>query len=109
MNRVWQMRLDDAWSNDDVLAIVAEFLAAWDSPELRAIPADLLPANLHEAAQVNAYAFLLAHMLTGDARTQPGLHRMSTFFTKASLRIFQLAENARVPVAPGEELRSNEA
>jgi hypothetical protein len=102
MNTAWQMRLDEACSNADVLEVVGDFLATWASLELKAIAVELRPAALNNAQQVNAYAFLLARMLTGNAKTQPELHRMSTFFTKASLRIFQLAENARAS-GPGDK------
>jgi hypothetical protein len=93
MTTAWQDRLDEASSSEDVLRIVSEFLSFWTTGEWQAIPEDCRPRSLQNAQQVNAYAFLLARRLTGSAKTDPGLHRLSTFFTKASLRIYGIAES----------------
>ncbi|MGZ5036761.1 MAG: hypothetical protein ACXWG1_07990 [Usitatibacter sp.] len=94
MTTTWQVRLDEASTNGGVVEIVRQFLATWVAFDLGALPPDLRPTTLQTAQQVNAYAFLLARMLTGTAKTQPELHRMSTFLTKASLRLFRIAEDA---------------
>jgi hypothetical protein len=86
--------LDKASSIEDVLRVVAEFLSLWTAEEWRLVPADCRPGCLETAQQVNAYAFTLARRLTGTAETEPELHRLSTFFTKASLRGYGIAEVA---------------
>ena len=92
MNKAWQARLDGASSTQDVLQVVGEFLSKWPPRERESIPVDLRPGAFDSGPQVIAYAFTLAQRMNGTAKTDPELHRMSTFFTKASLRLFALAE-----------------
>ena len=92
MNKAWQARLDRASSTQDVLEVVGEFLSKWPPGEREDIPLDLRPGAFENAQEVIAYAFTLVQRLDGTAKTDPELHRMSTFFTKASLRIFALDE-----------------
>lgn len=99
MNKAWQARLDAASSTQDVLLVVGEFLAKWPPREREGIPVDLRPGAFDSGPQVIAYAFTLAQRLNGTAKTDPELHRMSTFFTKASLRLYALAEEA-APASP---------
>ena len=94
MNKAWQARLDWASSTQDVLQVVGDFLSRWPPREREGIPVDLRPGAFDSAPQVIAYALTLVQRLNGNAKTDPELHRMSTFFTKASLRLFELAEQA---------------
>jgi hypothetical protein len=101
----WQERLDHAATADAVVLVVNEFLSLWTSEEDDGIPAECRLAHISEARQVSTHAFKLAHRLTGTCLTEPAMYRISTFFTKAALRIYTLIEEERDQVRPPRVMR----
>lgn len=89
----WQKRLEDASTQEDVVLAVNDFLALWTPDELAALAEDCRPGPIENAQNVNAYALKLAHyQYSADLRASPELRRMTTFLTKAALRIYQILE-----------------
>jgi hypothetical protein len=87
----WQSRLDEASTKDDVVGVCKEFLALWTAEELAQLPASCQPKAAIAAEEVNYYALTLIRQSDiGDRSSAPLLHRMSTFFTKAALRLAQI-------------------
>jgi hypothetical protein len=87
----WYRNLDDASTVKDVVAVCNQFVTAWTFAELGQLPAACWPKSAIEAEDVGAYALrLITQLDNGDAATAPRLHRMSTFFTKAALRLLEV-------------------
>lgn len=89
----WQRRLDETSTQEEVVAVVNDFLALWTPDEIAALPEDCRPGPIENAQNVNAYALRLAHcQLSANLRAAPELRRMASFLTKAALRVYQLLE-----------------
>lgn len=89
----WQGRLNEASTAHEVAAVAREFVAQLGTDELRELPEGCQPGAIANARNVVCYALKLAHRHVGDARSAPVLHRISTFFTKAALRIVQIEQH----------------
>lgn len=90
----WQGRLNEALTQDAVLAAAQDFVAVLSPAERGQLPEECRPGNLESAHQVTVFALMLAHRHDGDAKTAPALHKLATFFTKAALRIYQINERS---------------
>ncbi len=88
----WQGRLNEVATAREVAAVTREFLARLDAHEVAQLPEGLRPSAIGNARNVVYYALKLAHAYSGDAKSQPVLHRVSSFLTKAALRIVQIDE-----------------
>jgi hypothetical protein len=86
----WQDRLNEASTREDVVLVVQDFLALWNTEEIAQLPSDCVPGTIENAAQVNSYALKLARRHTIWIGDVSALHRMATFFTRAALRVFQI-------------------
>jgi hypothetical protein len=95
----WQLRLEQASSEEEVANVCREFLLPWTAEDIAKLPASCRPCENFAAGDVTRYALKLIGVLgVGDRATAPLLHRMSTFFTRAALRVAQLtAQAADVP------------
>jgi hypothetical protein len=91
----WQGRLNEALTQEAVVAAAQDFVAVLSPAEKRQLPEECRPAALDSAHQVTVFALMLAHRHDGDAKSAPALHRLATFFTKAALRIYQINERSR--------------
>ena len=90
----WQRRLDEASTQEEVVLVVNDFLAVWTRDEIATLSEDCRPGPIENAQNVNAYALKLAHyQLSADLRASPELRRMTSFLTKAALRIYQILEH----------------
>ena len=84
----WQAKLDAARNEDDVASVCNEFLATWSAAELAEIPSSCRPEGTSTPESISPYANrLIAAVGVGNRAAAPALHRMSTFFTKAALRL----------------------
>jgi hypothetical protein len=62
---------------------------------LAELPASCVPARVVEVRDVSPYALRLIRQLgIGDRATDPVLHEVTTFFTKAALRLAQITTQA---------------
>ena len=86
----WQQRLNDAFTKEDVVGIVHDFLALWSREEIAQLQSDCVPGRIVHADDVNTYALKLAYRHTLETGDASAMHRMATFFTRAALRIFEL-------------------
>ena len=88
----WQGRLDDASSTEDVVDVCREFLGLWTPEEFAQLPSTCRPHDDLGSQDVTPYALKLIQFVgVGDRATVPMLYRLSTFFTKAALRMAQVA------------------
>jgi hypothetical protein len=85
----WETQLQRAYTAEDVLAIVKDFLATWSPSEVGAMPEHLRPGRLRDSDDVALYAFRLMSLPRSGVNSHI-LHRMTTFFTAASHRLSQI-------------------
>ena len=91
----WQERLVLAENDEDVLALCREFIAACTPHELAQLAAECKPAPCRNVAEIHSYALtLIRHAAIGGRFSAPTVHRLSTFFTRAALRLMELAPDA---------------
>lgn len=103
-NSEWHGYLKEAATEKDVVAVCNRFLTLWTFEELGRLPAACQPKTVVEVEDVAPYALkLLVPLGKGDATTAPMLHRMSTFFTKAALRLTQISAAQSTPVPADRE------
>ena len=89
----WHSNLSEASTERDVIAVCNRFVTGWTFTELGQLPAICQPKSVIGSEDVSPYALkLIAYLGNGNAATAPMLHRMSTFFTKAALRLLQITE-----------------
>ena len=88
----WQRRLNEASTEDGVVVVVEEFLALLSQEEIAQVPEDCRPGVIDDAARVNSYALQLARQPTIGIGEFSAMHRMTTFFIRAALRIVQIRE-----------------
>jgi hypothetical protein len=91
----WQGRLNAASTAEDVAGVCRDFLEGWTAQDLADLPATCRPAEIVDSRDVSPYALkLIRRSEVGDRATAPLLRRMSTFFTRASLRLAAIAAEA---------------
>ena len=91
MSVSWQDRLDDAGNVHDIVDIASDFLATRDRHERAALPEPCRPGKIFDADDVTSYAFqLMQNGCDGAADARPLLHRMTSFFSNASVRCAQI-------------------
>ncbi|HUP30327.1 MAG TPA: hypothetical protein VM122_09160 [Usitatibacter sp.] len=96
----WQALLNEASDTGDVATICDQFLDTWSEAELAGIPATCLPPDVVQPDLIGPYAIqLIAEIGVGNRTTAPLLYAMSTFFTKAALRVAELEEPRPPPPA----------
>ena len=92
MSATWQGRLQETTCADDVIAVCREFVSVTTAQELADLPSDCKPSDFASPRDVQRYALDLIHALAiGDRSSAPTITRLSTFFTRAALRLVQLA------------------
>jgi hypothetical protein len=100
----WQGRLNDASSADDVVDVCREFLGLWTPEEIAQLPPSCRPHDDLDAHDVTPYALKLIQFVgVGDRATAPMLYKLSAFFTKAALRMAQVALRATDEPSAHEE------
>lgn len=94
------MLLNEACDADSVAAVCDQFLGTWTDAELAGIPQTCQPPAVVEPDEIAPYAIrLIAEVGVGNRTTKPLLYAMSTFFTKAALRVAEM-ESPRAPPSP---------
>ena len=90
----WQGRLAEAATKEAVVAAVQDFLGGIGAAEREQLPAECRPGPMNNAQHVTVFALMLVHRHDGDPKAAPLLHRMTTFFTRAALRLYQIQERS---------------
>lgn len=104
----WQGQLNEATDQDEVCRVACRFLAGWGPEALAELPASCLPPVLLEVRDISPYALKLIRQLgIGERDSAPRLHEITTFFTKAALRLAQITTQAAV-VAREERSRTSD-
>jgi hypothetical protein len=86
----WESRLQRAYTVEDLLGVVKDFLATWGPEELAALPEHLRPGHIRDGDDVALYAFRLMSRHSLPDGNSHILLRMNTFFGTASHRLSQI-------------------
>jgi hypothetical protein len=103
----WRSRLELASTEMGVLGVCNDFVGLWSASELEQIPPACRPGTLKVPDEIYPLALaLIQHLGVGNRATHPLLHRMSSFFTTAALRLAQVGSPRASAVYPRGQSRS---
>jgi hypothetical protein len=93
----WHQRLSAAKSEDDVTAVVRDFMASVDSAALANLPVDCKPGMLLHAQDISSCAYdLLRYEYKGDDRAvEETIRHLAAFFSQAANRLSQITAPGR--------------
>jgi hypothetical protein len=98
---VWDSRLHNAVTPEEVLCVANDFIATWSEADRARMPAGSLPPRLGTPQDLSAYAFALTQArldFSGAATKAELLERMCAFMSAAAMRIAQLAHLSRAHI-----------
>jgi len=91
----WGDLVDMADTPQKLVSVARDYIATWDPWEVNALPVDCRPpAHLVGPEDVVEYAFALAHHERLPGADDPGVRRMSAFFSLAAQRAAILMSGA---------------
>jgi hypothetical protein len=103
----WQGRLNESSTADDVAAVCNEFLSFLTLQQRAELPESCLPAAHIGVPEINPFALRLIRQLgVGNRANAPVLHELTTFFTKAALRLAQITTQIAEVTAEQRRRRS---
>ena len=104
----WQGRLNEASTPEAIAGVCRAFLVSITPEALAEVPASCRPMQPLTVEDVSPYALTLIRKLgIGDRASAPVLHALTTFFTKAALRLAQISTQAAAMVAEQRRSRSD--
>ncbi len=86
----WQERLDEALTEDEVLAVARDYLATLSPQEYARLPHAIRPGKLVDANDVTTYAFELVRAQCDDADAAGTLQRLAHIMSRASIRLSEI-------------------
>ena len=88
----WKSRVEEASSEDELLALVREFIADLSPKDIERLPPICRPIDFVHARDIVNYAVILVgHHCDGDGATHRLVTRLTAFFDAASLRLNHLS------------------
>ena len=103
----WQGHLNEAATQLDVVNVCNQFLTMWSAADLAELPEACRPKDVIALEDVSPYAVkLVLELGDRDDTTARMMHRMSTFFTKAALRLVEIGATSRGKVSHDDPLHS---
>ena len=101
----WQGRLNDASTEEAIALVCRRYLDLWTPEQLAELPGSCRPRAELDSGDVEPYAVRLIRQLgVGDRATAPLLYTLTTFFTKAALRMVQLREQSGLAPSQRKEV-----
>jgi hypothetical protein len=87
----WQERLANTFTETELVELARDFLSQFSSYEISALPEACRPTKLTEANDITEFAFVLVrhHCDNGEAQDYT-VHRLTYFFSSASVRLSQV-------------------
>lgn len=85
----WHGLLHEAPTQEAVVALARDYIALWSPEELAHLPPELRPGKLVDSDDVTLYALRLVRAQLGGEE-HPGVQKMASFFSGASLRLSQI-------------------
>jgi len=106
----WSHRLATSSTEAQVVDVARDFLATFSPYDLARLPESCRPGRIVDANDVNELAFILVRHDHDDSLGTPrAIHRLTTFFGNASLRLSELMAEQRAheiipPPRPGSSV-----
>jgi hypothetical protein len=86
----WLDQLVACTGPDGVFKIAREFVSAWPTEKLEALPPQCRPNRLDTADDIATLAYCLARAQLSGAHDTPHIHSLAMFFTSAAERLSRL-------------------
>ncbi len=87
----WQVRLNGATTEGEVVGIVRDFVTQFDPAELARLPAECRPRKFVDADDVTNYAFtLVQHCTGGDTQSAVLVEKLAAFVSHATIRLARI-------------------
>lgn len=89
----WRNVLAEAASQDEVLAVVRDYLALWSPEEIARLPAECRPGRMKDDVDVSRWAYCLAAQHCSAQLGDDDDHlvtRMLVFTTQAAMRLAEV-------------------
>jgi hypothetical protein len=103
----WQAHLNECSTQAQIVAACNQFLAMWSRGDLAELPEACHPKDAVALEDVGPYALkLVVQLELVDVASAPMLHRMSTFFTRAALRLAEIRAVSRGHAAHEDQLHT---
>ena len=97
----WPQRLRSAHSEQEVVDVARDFLAIFSPYDLARLPSELRPGRIVDGNDVSDLAFTLVRQLHDDAQGSARcIHKLTQFFTQASVRLSELKGGGAGPSMP---------
>jgi hypothetical protein len=95
MPSTWQERLSGATTEAEVVSVARDYVAQFTPEEIGHLPEPCKPTKIVDGADVSEYALTLMrhHCDDGEGSTTP-IHRLSAFFSNASVRLSEVLQNS---------------
>ena len=104
----WQGRLNEASTTDAVAGVCREYLVTVSSAALAELADSCQPPEPIAVQDISPYALKLIRQLgIGNRASAPVLHEITTFFTKAALRLAQITTHIAEVTAEQRRSRSS--
>jgi hypothetical protein len=92
----WTARLREAQSVEALMGLCVRYVELLPTEELDDMPTECRPPLLCDSAQITSHAIrLIQFSEIGDRGAHPALRPMTSFFTRAALRLAELQEMGR--------------
>jgi hypothetical protein len=95
----WLARVATARTPDDVLSVAREYVAHFAVESGDSLPVELRPGPLATADDLQHYALALARY-HGHGETARGVYKVAEFFSRAAVRLAELATPPPKPRDP---------
>ncbi len=82
----WQDRLDDAFTEAEVVGVVRDYVARLSLAEIELLPERCRPGRIHGAEDLSEYALELARTEGSDENAER-VRRLSAFLSSATMRL----------------------
>jgi hypothetical protein len=89
----WLARVATARTPDEVLAIAREYVEHFSVGASESLPRELRPGEIATVSELQQYALMLARY-HGHGESARGVYKLSEFFSRAAVRLAELATAA---------------
>jgi hypothetical protein len=98
----WRTHLKSAATEDDVVALVRNYLGEWDPDEIESLPPHTWPGEVRDRADIMSWMFRIGEVhskFRGNSASLMRLQELLLFFTHAAVRVTQIAAASEHPPA----------
>jgi len=94
-DHTWQVRIKEAGTEPEVVAVTRDYLARLSQDEYAELPLELRPRKIVDANDIAAYALDLARHEAEDPDEMNLVQRLAQLLSRASVRVSEIAGATR--------------